>query len=1025
MNLTKYAVENKPLIILLASILTLGGIFSFFNLGQLEDPDFTVKQAVIITYYPGATPEEVELEVTDKIETAIQEMKELMYIQSTSWPGVSIILAEIDVTIWSDKLPQVFDELRRKVEKAAPHLPPGAGKPLVYDDFGDVFGFQLNVVGDGFSYKELENYAKNLRKSLLAVEGVARIDLVGVQQQVLYLDVSPSRLAKLGVSMASIQATLLQQNMVVDAGSVYFQDNRFRIEPSEGFSSPEDIGELFIRPSSGDALQGGESNRQLLRIKDIGELKQAYLEPASYMVRYNGMPAIGLSITNKSGVNVVEMGAHLDAAIEKLSRDLPYGIELKKMNWQANAVSHAVDHFLAKFVLTVVIVLLVVWVAMGWRVSVIIGTGLIITVLGTFMLMDVLDIPLHRLSLGALVIALVMMVDNAIVVADGTIVRIKGGMDRVSAAIEGATKPAKKLLGATIIGSIAFAPIFLSRDDTGEYCQALFPVVAGALLLSWIISVTFTPIQCIYMLPEEKSTGGDIYGSVVYTKFRAIIRKALDHRWITVGAITVLLFVSLFNFAFVTQMFFPMSTMDKFMVDVWLPQGTRIEQVDNDLEKIRQHMAQDERIIDATAYVGEGSPRFYLPVEPELSNPSYGQLIFSVKDYRDIEEIFKDYRPWIAENFPDALVPLRQFPIGSSKYWEFEVRLLAPALTDPALLREEGEKILEIVQSAESTGDSRHDWRNKVQVIKPVYNQTQGQWTGVTRDDVAQTTKRAFDGTPIGLYREGDTLIPILLRNQREEGQQTGFNTLNVKSPLSTEAVPLKQVVESIDLDWEDPFHQRYNRLRTIKIQANPAPGYLLSDMRNEIAGKVFAHPLPEGWELQWGGITELEIRSEEYLAPGITPAVVITVIVLVWLFNAARGPIIVLMIAPLAVIGMVTGLLLTGTPFGFMAMLGGMGLLGMMMKNAIVLLDEIKQNKAIGMGPYESVEQAAVARLRAVMVTAIKIALGLIPMATDPFWEGLAVTIIFGVSIGAVLTLIGVPALYAIFYRIPLSSRT
>lgn len=1022
MNLTQYAVENKALVLLLGLILTLGGAASFVQLGQLEDPDFTVKQAVIITAYPGASPKEVELEVSDRIETAIQEVKELKYIESISWPGYSIIKAEIDYTIWSDKLPQVYDELRRKVEKAEPHLPPGASKPMVNDDYGDVFGFQLVLVGDGYNYEEMETYAKNLRKSLVTVDGVARIDLVGVQRQAIYLDVSPSRLAELGVSLASIQATLQQQNMVVDAGSVDFQQQRYRIEPTDEFTKPEDIGELFIRPTGLDALTQGNDTTRMLRIKDIGTVRKAYLEPTSFMIRNNGMPALGLSITNKRGVNVVEMGASLDAALAREIADLPHGIEFKKVNWQADAVSHAVDHFLFKFGLTVLIVLLVVWVAMGWRVSIIIGTGLVITVFGTFMLMYLLDIPLHRLSLGALVIALVMMVDNAIVIADGTIVRIKGGMDRVTAAVEAVTKPAKKLLGATIIGSIAFAPIFLSRDDTGEYCQALFPVIAGALLLSWLVSVTFTPIQCIYMLPEEKGSGGDVYGSVFYQKFRALIRRVLDYRWLTVGVITALFFLSVLNFSHVTQMFFPQSTMSTFMLDYWLPQGSRIEQVDRDLETIRAHLAKDERIIDGTAYIGAGPPRFYLPVAPEANNTAYGQLIVSVKDYRDIEDIFNTYRPWLTENFPSALVPLRRFPVGPGKTWQFELRLSAPALTDPSLLRAEGEKLLEIVRSSATTGDSRHNWRNRVQVIEPIYSQSQGRWTGITRSDVANTTKRAFDGAPIGIYRDGDTLIPILLRNKTAVGEQTDLHTLNVKSQLATEAVPLGQVLEGVETPWQDPFHLRYNRMRTIKIQANPAPGYLLSDMRTELSEKIFSQPLPDGWKLEWGGTTESEQKSQKNLKPGIIPSVTIVIIVLFWLFNNVRSPLIVMMIAPLAVVGMVSGLLITGKPFGFMAMLGAMGLLGMMMKNAIVLLDEVKQNTLAGMSSYRSVEQAAVAKLRAVSVTAIKISLGLIPMVTDPFWEGLAVTIIFGVSIGAVLTLIGAPALYAILYRIPFS---
>lgn len=550
----------------------------------------------------------------------------------------------------------------------------------------------------------------------------------------------------------------------------------------------------------------------------------------------------------------------------------------------------------------------------------------------------------------------------------------------VSDRIEAAVKPSRKLLGATIIGSVAFLPIFLSQDDTGEYCQALFVVVAAALLLSWLVSVTFTAVQCAYMLPEQTAGGKDPYGSSFYNRFRSTIHFFITRRWLTVIAITGMLALSIANFGKIPEMFFPQSDMAKFMIDYWMPEGTRIERVSDDLITISDHLLADDRIESVTSFAGGGSPRFYLPVEPADNNLSYGHLIVDVKDFEDIENIFTDLASWFTENFPDAMVPLRRFPVGPGKNWEFEIRLSGPPMATADELRFQGQRVLDIVQASPATGFARQDWRNRVQIISPHYSQSQGRWSGVTRGDLAKATKRAFDGQLIGVYREGDNLLPILLRDKpSQKGGLTNFGTLPIKPTFSTDAVPLAQVVDGVSAEWVDPFHLRYNRLRTIRIQANQAPAVLLSEIRQDLTEAIFALDFPEGWRLSWGGITEKEIESQKALAPGAVPAITIMMFVLIWLFNSFKPAIIVLLIAPLALVGMVSGLLLTNTAFGFMALLGAMGLSGMMMKNAIVLLDEIKQNQLGGMSKYLSIQEAAVARLRAVSVTATKI-LSLLP---------------------------------------------
>jgi multidrug efflux pump subunit AcrB len=501
MSLAALAIEKRAVAYFVVFLLVAGGIGAFFSLGQLEDPEFTVKTGVITTMYPGASPEEVELEVTDRIELAIQEMPQVKYIESFSRPGMSLISVELKAEYWSDRLPQVWDELRRKIRDIEHMLPPGAGRPEVSDDFGYVFGFQLAVVGDGFSDADLEKYAKDIKKELSLVKDVARVDLWGVQDKVIYVNVSQTQLAELGLTNASVQETLSQQNMVVDAGGVDLHRKRFRIAPSGEFTSPKDIANLHVRASFADELSNltGASDKpvsperaaELIRIRDIATVEPGYAEPPQTLMRYNRKPAVGISITTSSGVNIVKVGQGIDKRLDEIIPLLPVGIEVHRIHWQSGIVDDAVKGFMINFGEAVAIVLIVLTLAMGWRMGVIIGSSLILTILSSFVLMAVFGIDLQRMSLGALVIALGMMVDNSIVVADGIAVRLQQGMDRKKAAIEAASQPSMPLLGATVIAVMAFYPIFASVEGAGEYCRTLFTVVAISLLVSWLISMMY------------------------------------------------------------------------------------------------------------------------------------------------------------------------------------------------------------------------------------------------------------------------------------------------------------------------------------------------------------------------------------------------------------------------------------------------------------------------------------------------------------------------------------------------------
>jgi len=1027
-NLAKIAIEKKTVSYFVTFLLVVGGIASFFSLGQLEDPEFSIKTAVIVTKYPGASAAEVELEVTDRIEIALQQMKTIDYLKSFSAPGFSQIWVNIKPQYWSDKLPQVWDEMRRKIREIETTLPPGCQRPMVNDDFGDVYGLLLAITGDGFSYAEMETAAKNLKKELSLVAGVARVELWGVQPKVIYLESSETQLSQLGVSEKSILSTLQQQNIVVDAGSIDVQDKRARIAPTGEFRSPEDIADLPIQPSLIDSLQNFKQGQpfqvadELIRIRDIGKVSRGYADPPPTIMRLNGKPALAISITNVAGANIVDVGRSVDARVTDLEADLPIGLELQKIHWMSDVVNESVNGFFINLAEAVIIVLVVLALAMGWRMGLLIGIDLLLTIFGTFIVMALMGIDLQRMSLGALVIALGMMVDNSIVVAEGYVVRCEQGIDKIKAAIESAGSPAMPLLGATVVAVMAFYPIGGSPESTGEYCLSLFIVVAISLIVSWVISMTLTPIKCLDMLkdPKPKTADESESRSKMGILFKAFLEKAIRFRLIFMVIMVGLLFGSFLGFGYVEQLFFPDSSMSKFMIDYYAPQGTRIKTVSHELQKLEEKLLLDERVENVATFIGAGPPRFYLPVEPESSNPSYGQLIVNLHDFRAIDDLIKELTPWLTDTYPNAMVPMRKFGVGPSRTWNFEYRISGPAIADTGVLRNLSEKILDILRNEPTAGAMQVDWRDKVPKLVPVYNQERARPAGVTREDVANATKRAYDGRTIGLYREQDELLPIILRSdEKDRTNLASLDVLQVQPGLSTSTIPMAQVTDGIKFEWEETRIFRRNRRRTITVQANPVLGVTLPTMVQNIKDKIDAIKVPPGYKAQWGGIVEDQAKSQKALIPGFIPAFAVILFIIVALFNAFRPPIVIMLTVPFAMIGITTGLLGFNAPFGFMALLGAMSLMGMMIKNAIVLLDEVNINLRADMQQYEAVVIAAQSRLRPVVLAAATTVLGVMPLLQDVFWVGMAITIMAGLAFGTVLTMIVVPVLYCIFYKV------
>jgi multidrug efflux pump subunit AcrB len=1020
MNLAAVAIEKRAITYFGILLVVAGGAFSYLQLGQLEDPEFSVKTAVITTTYPGASAEQVELEITDRIETKLQEMVELKNVYSNSRPGLSIIKVDIKSQYWADRLPQVWDVLRKKVTDIEPTLPPGAGKPAVGDDFGYVFGFLLAVSSDGFSYGELERHVKDMRKELSVVPGVARVDLWGVQEKRIYLEVSTSQLADLNLTPAQIMETLQQQNLVVDAGRVDYKTQRLRVAPTGEFQSPEDIGDLAIT-----SVVSGRN--EIIRIRDFAKVSFGYIDPPAQLLRHNGRQAIAVALAPSAGENVVEVGQRIDRRLAELVADLPVGIDVQRISWQSDQVAESIRAFMISLIEAVLIVLALLAITMGVRAGIIIGiSGLVFPILGTFIVMAIAGIDLHRISLGAMIIAMGMMVDNAIVVTDGIMVRVAQGMDRKLAAIEAASGPAWPLLGATVVACIAFYPIYASSYDTGEYAGGLFTVVAISLLLSWVFCQTVAPLLCMAILPDPKpgQAGSEPYQGKLYQGFRKLLRLTIRYRLLFLGSMVGLLVLSIATFGFVPKLYFPDSSRRQLMIDYWVPEGTRIQETSAGLQRIEQFLREHPQTLSVSAFIGKGAPRFYLPVSGEDPYTSYAQIIANTHTLAGVEELVAATDAWARENCPEAMVRVRKYAVGAFDDWKIEARFSGPANADPDTLRRLAEEGAKILRDTPTAKEIRTNWREPVQALVPLFNDERARWAGVSRDDMARVMRRASDGVVVGQYRQEDDLIPIVARSVEPERARaaTSLDELQITPKLSTHAVPVSQVIDGIETPWEDPIIWRWDRRRAITVQCSPN-GVTAPTLRNAILEQFEAIELPPGYRLDWDGEYWSGKQSQDGLIPGIVPAVVIMLFILVALFNGFRPMLICILVIPFVMIGITPGLLVTRIPFGFIALLGAMSLSGMMIKNAVVLLDEVHANLSRGLSPYNAVVEAAVARLSPVVNAAGTTVLGVVPMLQDVFWVAMAATIMFGLVTGTVLTMVMVPTLYALFYRIPAPS--
>ncbi len=1008
MKITEYAISKKTVSYFLTLIIIGGGLWSYQRLGKLEFPSFTIKTAVISTPYPGASAERVEQEVTDRLEKAVQRMSQIKKVRSISQTGLSIIYVDIKDEFFSDAIPQVWDELRRKVSDVQMRLPPGAGPSLVNDDFGDVYGVFFAITGEGYTYEEIKDHADFLKRELLLVEGVAGVEIWGDQQEVIYLEISRNRMAELGISMETLFGTLNRQNRIMEAGRVEVDGEHARIHPTGGFAAVEALGDLLI---------SSDSQGNLVYLKDVVAIREGYRNPPGWIMRHNGRQALGLGISTVDGGNVVEMGKAVRDRIEQLKGEAPVGMELSTISYQSDLVSESVKSFVINLVEAVGIVILVLCVTMGLSSGILMGVILLLTILGTFIAMRFMAIDLQIISLGALILALGMLVDNAIVVTEGILVRVQQGLDRKSAALETVGQTAWPLLGATFVAILAFAAIGTSKDVTGEFLISLFLVMAISLGLSWVLAVTLTPLFCVRFLPRKKSgQSADPYDGRFFIFYRKFLDLCLRHRLASLAVLAALMTAAIVGFGFVESNFFPNDSRKQFLIDFWRPEGAHIQTTSADLERMEHYLAGLEEVSATTTFVGRGALRFMLSYDPRMPNTSYGQILATVKDHRRIDGLLPTLREDFAHLFPDAQIMLKKFVRGPAAGGKIEARFQGP---DIAVLRRLSEQARAIMAADPASVEIHDDWRQRVLTLRPRVIEAAARRLGVTRPLIADALAMNFSGKTIGLYREENKLIPMMVRApENERGTSNQIDNIVLFSPVSGRPVPLRQVVAKVETQWEDSIIRRENRRRTITATCNPLYGNA-SVLFNRLRPGIEAMELPRGYTLTWGGEYEGTVDAQEglfQLMPFFFLAMVLTVMVL---FNAVRQTLIIFLCLPLAAIGVAAGLLFFREPFGFMCLLGFIGLSGMLIKNAVVLLDQIDLEIREGKDPYTAVLDSSVSRLRPVTMAALTTVLGMIPLLADVFFVGMSVTIMGGLAFGTVLILVVAPVLYASFFRI------
>ena len=1010
MNIAEFSIKNQILSIIIILMSLAGGWSAYQNMARFEDPEFTIRTAVIFTQYPGGSPEQVAREITEPLETALQQLQEVKEVRSKSSAGLSEISVDVKYQFSKSKddLQLIWTKIRNKIKDAQRSLPSQATTPIVNDDFGDVYGLYYFVTGPDYSAAELRQYAKSLQKEILQIKGVGKVALAGEQQEAIYVEISRDTAAVLGVSISKLYEILSAQNDVVGAGNVVIGDQRIIIDPSGGIDSVESIKNLLVS-TSGDG--------KITYLKDIANVYRGYVTPSSKLIRYNQQPAIAIGISSVAGGNVVVTGKAVDEKLKESLSRRPIGIEVNEYYHQGKIVEASVDNFVLNVLAALAIVIITIFLFMGIKSAVVIGFILLLTIGATLATMNMINIPMHRISLGALIIALGMMVDNAIVVTEGILVGIKNGTKKLQIAKDIITQTKWPLLGGTLVGIIAFAPIGLAPGETAEYTGDLFWVVMISLFFSWIFALTITPLACYWLMPEAQTHAVQIKEGVLTQKYKSFMYRLLNFRWSIIAAAIVLFSLSIWGAKYMTQGFFPQSTSPQMVIDYWLPEGTKIERTAQDMQQIEKHVANMDGVNAVQTLIGGGGIRFMLTYGPESNNGAYGQLLVRVDDYHEIDGMLPKVQDYISANFPEAQAKAWRFVLGPGGGSKIEAVFKG---NDPKILRQLATQAKDIMASDPTSLSVKDDWRQPVSVIEPIYSEPKGRRAGISRQDLANALADYYSGKNVGVYRENEDLIPIISRIPKSQNATIdNIKNVLVISSATGRAVPIAQVTNGFRTIWRDGLIRRKDRVFTITAQCDPIPGVAASALQARLEEKINAIELPDGYTLKWEGEAGNSSESSNDLMSTIPMGLLAMVLVVVVLFGKIRQPLVIWLVVPLAFIGVVFGLVVTGIPLEFMGILGVLSLSGLLIKNAIVLVDQMDFEIGNGKARLDAVVDSATSRVRPVMMGTLTTVLGVIPLFFDAFFQSMAVVLVFGLTFATLLTLVLISVLYSVFMNV------
>ena len=1010
MKLVKYFLSKKPVTILLLVLVLAGGLLAYVKMGKLEDAPFTIKQALVLTPYPGASPSEVQSQVTDVLEESIQALGELYYLKTENRAGLSKITVYVKKETRADEMQQLWDKLRRKVSDVQSKLPEGAGPSVVNDDFGDVLGVFYGLTGSGHSYRELEDEAKLIKNEILKVKDVAKVEIYGTQTPTIDISVSPSVMARSGITMADIARAFEAQNKVVDAGGIDVGSNRLRIESTGNFYSLDDIRNLTIVSRTGEHF----------RLADITRIEESYQTPASNLMRINGQPAVGIAISTVPTGNVVDMAAAVKESLQQMSGSMPEGFELVTLYDQGYESAVANQGFILNLIISVLTVVAILLFFIGFKNGLLIGSGLVFSIFATLIVMLCTDIALQRMSLAAIIIAMGMLVDNAIVVSDSALVNMQRGMRKRVAIMRACSSTALPLLAATVIAILMFLPIYFSPHITGELLSSLVIVIGVSLMFCWVFALTQTPffIQEFVRRPRPEELKSALFDGKYYNMFRRSLHWVIKHRYATIACMVLLLVLSAWSFKFIPKVFVPALDKQYFTVDVWLPEGSNIDETGKLAEEMAEYIRTHGEAEMVSTFIGRTPPRYYLSNVAFGPQSNYTQLLVKCHTSEESRRLNAALQDSIRLKFPGPLIKVNKFELSPLTEAVIEARFLGP---DPAVLDSLVGQAIEIMRRNPKVADARNEWGNMALMLRPVYDPVKAGELGSTKAQMMQSVKSISDGVPVGIYRDNEKKVPVLLKSEgydiTDAASLGNFSVWN-----GERSAPLSQVTERIETTWEFPQMRTYNRQLSMAAMCGVKPGHTMAEVHGEIRSEIEAMLLPPGYTFFWDSQYIDQGEAMEAIAKYFPLAFLMLIVILVALFGNFRQPIIILCILPLSLIGVAVGMLLTGFDFGFFPIAGWLGLLGMIIKNVIVLIDEINIQRREGVPAYTAVIESTVSRTRPVLMAATTTILGMVPLLFDIAFGGMAATIIFGLTFATLLTLFVTPALYILFYRIKIN---